>query len=402
MRILGFIALSYSDQGGFWYRDLGLLIRRLREMGHDAWLVAFKKEGDLPGGDWPVIVATQEDLADPAWWRKQAPEALILNAWSAPRWHAIRRAATSLGVPTVEKLDTDGVKSPRIWFRSALELSWHVNADLTDPLWKRSLMVVKETAKVLLVRCIPAVMDARMIRTMSLVPVYAAETPLAAARVRRFLTTFGASPMPRVVTIPHPVNTQFMGYQPGDVKEKLVVAVGRWRAVNKGWPMFFAVAKRFLKLCPDWKIVVVGPPPALDKADRRDVEALGSRLQLVGMRTPEEMAALYRRARIYLLPSTWESFNIAAAEALCCGCAVVGPGQLASVNYFASFRSGTVSHLRDVAHLTDAMMAEVGEWETGQRDPGAISKTAIDLFSVDSIAEKFLTIFRDWPPSKPK
>ncbi len=395
MRILGFIALSYSDQGGFWYRDLGLLIRRLREMGHDAWLVAFKKEDDLPSGEWPVIVATPEELADPAWWKAQAPEALILNAWSAPRWHAIRQAATSLRVPTVEKLDTDGVKSPRIWLRSALELACDVHSDTADPFWKRAFIAARESAKVFLVRLVPAVMDARMARTMSLVPVYAAESPLAASRVRRFLRISGASPVPRVVTIPHPVNTQFMAFQPGDAKEKLVVAVGRWRAVNKGWPLFFEVAKRFLALCPDWTIVVVGPPPLLDATAQREVEALGSRLQIVGLRTPEQIAALYRRARIYLLPSTWESFNIAAAEALCCGCSVVGPGQLASVHYFASFRSGTVSHVRDVAHVTDALMTEVEEWAAGQRDPAAISQTAIELFSVDSIAKRFLAIFRE-------
>jgi glycosyltransferase involved in cell wall biosynthesis len=293
----------------------------------------------------------------------------------------------------VEKLDTDGVKSPRIWFRNALEHSAQIQFARTDPFWKRALTVLRESAKVMLVRVVPAALDLRMISTMTLVPVQAAETPLAAARVRRFLRTFHASPEPRVVTIPHPVNTQFMGYQPGDAKEKLVAAVGRWPAANKGWPLLLQVALRFLDLCPDWSLVVAGPPPVLGASERRQVEALGSRFQIVGMLTPEELARQYRRARIYLLPSTWEAFNIAAAEALCCGCSVVGPSQVASVNYFASFRSGTVSHVRDAVHVTDAMMTEVAEWETGQRDPEAISRIAVSLFGMDAIADRFLTLF---------
>jgi glycosyltransferase involved in cell wall biosynthesis len=236
-------------------------------------------------------------------------------------------------------------------------------------------------------------LDAKMVRCMSHVPVYAAETPLAVARVKRFLRMYRATPMPRVVSIPHPANTSQMRWLPGDKKENIVVAVGRWDDAVKGWPLLFAIAKRFLRIRPDWKIVVAGTKPLLTGKDRQEIEALDGRLQLVGHMDHSKLCEYNRKARIYLLTSHGETFNIAAAEALCCGCSVVGPSQIASVSYFAGWQSGTPSFKRSPDHMTDALIAEVDEWEEGRRDPSAISQAAIAHLSVDAVAHRYLHIF---------
>jgi hypothetical protein len=113
LRILAVIPLVYGDQYGFWNRDVGLITCTFRSMGHDAWLVALHDPSQPPGLDKPVITATRRELEDSAWWRKQQPDAVIVNMWSATRFEAIRTAALSLEKPLIEKLDTDGVKSRR-------------------------------------------------------------------------------------------------------------------------------------------------------------------------------------------------------------------------------------------------------------------------------------------------
>lgn len=390
-RILACLPLPYSEEGGFWNRDLGVVVRKLRTMGHDAWLVALKFPGYEPHPDSPVIVESKEKLEDPAWWREQQPDAIIMAAWSAPRWHALRRAAASLGKPMVEKLDTDGVKSPRIWFWNGL-LQFAEPELLSASFLEKAAAAAKGLARTLLTYYVPGVLYGKMAQSMSLVPVYAAETPVASARVRRFLRIYKTSPMPRVVTIPHPTNTDWMRGASAEAKENIVIAVGRWHVIKKGFPLLLATAQRFLELRPDWRVVVVGQKPTLKPRLQREMEET-DRFTLLGSLNHEELSAWYRRSKIYFLPSSWESFNIAAAEALCCGCSVVGPASMASVTYFASFQSGTPSYVRSPDHMTDTLLAEVDEWETGHRDPEKISRTAFQIFSVDTVAEEFLKVF---------
>jgi glycosyltransferase involved in cell wall biosynthesis len=375
-RILALLPLIYGDSFGFWNRDMGLVVRTLRAMGYDAWLVALYHPEQTPGPDKPVIRATVQELGDPAWWQKQGPDAMILNTWAAPRHEAMRTAALSLGKPLVEKLDTDGIKSPKLGlflffihevFRYKYSDSWYVKA----------ATVIRAIVRTSVIYLFPALMDRRMIDGMSRVQVFAAETPLAVARVKRFLRLYQALPLPRVVTIAHPVNTTEMRLLPGDCKENVVVAVGRWNDAQKDWPLLFAIARRFLSIRPDWKIVVIGRLPCLSEKDRRELVSLENRLILSGPLEHQQLSDWNRKAKIYLMTSYYESFNIAAAEALCCGCSVVGPSQIASSSYFASRESGTPSYQRSPDHMTDALIAEVDEWGTGQRDPAKISQASL-------------------------
>jgi glycosyltransferase involved in cell wall biosynthesis len=390
-RILACLPLPYSEEGGFWNRDLGLIVRKLRVMGHDAWLVALKKPGHEPHPDSPVIVGSLAELEDPAWWRLQRPDAIILTAWGALPWHALRRAVAALGVPLVEKLDTDGVKSSRIWFWNTLMQRAEPEL-LTASLLQKGTAAATGLARTLVAHYVPSALYSPMVRSMSLVPAFAAETPVATARVKRFLRIYHASPMPRVVTIPHPANTDWMRGVPSEAKENIIIAVGRWHVIKKGFPFLLETAKRFLKIRPDWKIVVVGQKPTLKARMQREMEAM-DRFSLVGSLDHKELSSWYQRAKIYFLPSYWESFNIAATEALCCGCSVVGPSKMASVNYFTSFQSGTPSHVRSPDHMTDALLAEVDEWEAGHREPEKIAQTALQIFSAETVAEEFLKVF---------
>jgi len=402
LRILALLPLIYGDSYGFWNRDVGLIVRTLRSMGHDAWLVALYHPDQTPGPDKPVIRATLKELAEPAWWRKQQPDALIINTWAAPRYEAIRAAALSVKKPLIEKLDTDGVKSPRIWFYRYL-LRNLVAYRYSDPWHKKAKAFLNAIARALVVFTFPGLLDRKMVRGMSRVPVFAAETPLAVARVKRFLRLFGAAPMPRVVTISHPANTVQMRLMPGDLKENIVVAVGRWDDAVKDWPLLLEIAKRFLAIRPDWKMVVIGGLPRFSAKVRKELLSLRDRLIPTGLLEHQQLSEWNRKAKIYLLTSHCETFNIAAAEALCCGCSVVGPSQIASASYFAGSQSGTPSHLRTPDHMTDALVAEADEWEDNKRDPAKISQASLQNFDAETVAKCYLKIFEEMerPTSKP-
>ena len=121
MKVISFIPLIYSRSGAFWDRDLGLVTLGLQELGVDGLFAAL--QGDSPEQGRPLLTPTTSQARDSSWWRDQQPDAVILNAWGIPRHDGVRKAVCSLGCPVIEKLDTDGVKSPRIYPTHSLRRS---------------------------------------------------------------------------------------------------------------------------------------------------------------------------------------------------------------------------------------------------------------------------------------
>jgi glycosyltransferase involved in cell wall biosynthesis len=388
MKIISAIPIPYSIGGSFWKRDLGLVTLALRNLGHESWFTALT--GDNPPEEMPFISASRVQLADPQWWKRQNPDAIILNTWSATRHDDIRRAALSVGCPLIEKLDTDGVKSPQIYPWHSLRRPW-VDYDLRKPISQGMPRKGVAVARFFATYLFPSLLDRPMIRCMERVPVYSAETPVASARVRRFLRMYDANPMPRVVTVPHPVNTAQMGFSPADSKRNQVIAVGRWDDAVKGWPLLKTTAELFLKIAPDWSMVVAGPGAKVE--GKKMEERFSGRFSMIGRVGHEELNKLLRSSKIYLLTSHSETFNIAGAEALCCGCSIVGPGQIPSSAYFAAKNSGTISYLRNASHMSDSLMAEVDEWNNQRRNPERISSQWIAELGAEAVAKRYLEIF---------
>ena len=392
MKILAAIPLECDPEKNesWWFRDMGLVVTGLRKLGHEAYLVAHQKPGTR-ADDRPFIPATREEMSSAGWWKAQKPDAIIINTWSAPRHHAIRLAASAACKRVIEKLDTDGVKSPWIW-------PWHyvrrdaVAYELDKGFFARGRAFARAMARVLVVGGGPKLLDEKMVRCMESVPVYAAETPLAAERVRRFLRMYHADPMPRVEAIPHPANQELMQYD-NTPKENIVICVGRWNDAVKGWPLLVEIAARFLQVRKDWRVCVAGPDA--DPKDPR-LEKLGDtrgRFEITGKLDHQSLARLYRRAKIFLLTSHSETFNIAGAEALCAGCSVVGPSQIPSSAYFASRVSGTVSHVRNADHMADALLAEASEWDAGRRNATLISSEWGSQLGDMAVARRYVDIF---------
>ncbi len=395
MKVICAIPLGYCDSGSFWERDLGLVVLALRERGVDAWFCAIKGEEPLVGR--PLLTATREEMNDPGWWQAQKPDAIVLNTWSAPRHDRIRRAALSVGCPVIEKLDTDGVKSPRIYPWHHLRAGW-IHYNRRHPLTSALPRKCEAVAKSLITYLFPHLLDQPMIRCMERVPVFAAETPIASARVRRFLEMYDANPLPKVVTIPHPVDVSVMNWDQAPQKLNTVIAVGRWDMAVKGWPLLEQISRRFLEKMPEWKMVVAGA--GAEREGRRLEEAYPGRFRMLGSLDREALSRELVTAKIYLLTSHLETFNIAGAEALCCGCSVVGPAQIPSSAYFAGYESGTVSYLRTPDHMADALRAEAVEWEAGARNSERIAAFWKEKVGAPAVAQRYLEVIDGIPGSE--
>jgi glycosyltransferase involved in cell wall biosynthesis len=362
-------------------------------MGYDAWLVANGKQGEPPSKH-PVIIASTEQLFDPSWWKAQKPDGIILNTWSAPRYDALRAAAMETTPHVVEVLDTDGIRSPSISFWDYFAGCHGRYREIGSPKYRQIFSPLIALARAFVIRSFPFLLDEPMAKTMKRVPRLAAQSPLAAARIARFMRTFVAN-SPPVHFVPHPVNDEYMRYSETILRENKICSVAGWHRYQKDFPLFIRSLILFLASQPKWRAEIIGQLPAgFDPTRIAAPRDVCDRITFRGHLEHEMIAGVNQSSKIFLVTSRYESFHIGAAEALCCGCSVVGPANIASMPFFISANSGTISHRRKAEHFADALNAEVIAWERGWRDPVQISKTWRERVGTGVVAEQLVQLLK--------
>jgi len=397
-RILFAIPISYTLNPGFWTRDSGLVVLALRKMGYDAWFVALGDASTVTT-DRPVLPVSLETMKSADWWKAQHPDAVVLNTWSAPRYDAIRRAALAATPRVVERLDTSGANSARLFPRAHFVDSWGEHAEKL-PAYARWLAPVLAAARTALLYLFPRLMDVRMTTTMRQLPAVIVETPVAAARIGQMFKTFSGSNH-RIAMIPHPVNEETIHYDRVP-KENRIITVGRWASWQKDFSMLRKVLEGFLQRHPDWRATVVGSGvPTRDRAAGNGTGEWRQRITYHEKLTHEQLAVEYSRSKIYLMVSRYESFCIAAGEALCCGCSVVGSSAVPSSYYFAETQSGRVAETRTAKAFLETLDQEAGCWINGERNPEAIASVSRKRMGSHAVAQATLALLENILPGDP-
>jgi glycosyltransferase involved in cell wall biosynthesis len=374
-KILVLTPIPYGGWEGFYFRDNGITVRQFRQMGVDARLVVLKHTDNAPyREDMPTLTVTLRDMENAEWWREQNPWGAVLALWNAPRYDMIRQAALAVTPRVIERMDTDGVRSPAIWPRQFLR-----------PYSSVTRGVVVTLARMLF----PALIDRKIALTMSRMPVMCAESPLAVARIQRIIRMHGLKP-PRIAMISHPADTLELRYQSG-CKTNQVISVAGWARPEKDLPRMIGVMRCFLELHRDWCFCLVGDGVSEQILKEHGIKPdLLKRIRLTGWLTHDQLSAEYNRSRIFVLTSIGEGQNISAGEALVNGCSYVSAANLNGNSYLASMNSGTIAPVRSIAQICDALNAEVNEWATGRREPDQIAAQWNTRLGAESVCRQLL------------
>ncbi len=376
--------MTYSEGGGFWDREFGLVCLGLRMLGMDSRFVALGQPSQRE--DVPLILCTLAQMMDPNWWRQWNLEGVILNAWGSPRYEPIARAIKTAGVKLNVALDSNGIDHPHVWLRRYLYEKYYVEQDRTK--WFPAGWALLKT----LVTAFPA-HHTRTLQHLEHGDFLTLPSPLAQQRYRRFLMALRRPDLVgRLRYVPYPA-TQDMIYNPSIRKQPVIIAVGRWQSVQKGTPVLVRVLERVLSEQPGYSARIIGGG---EERVRRLVQPLNdgckSRINILGWVSHQQLAGHYQESQILLCTSHIESFHIASGEALCCGCSVVGDVRISSMPYFCSAGSGTLSCDLSVNNLGDALNAEIDAWRRGDRDPIQISATWTARLHPDRVAGMFLNL----------
>ena len=356
-----------SPRDNEWERDGGLLCQTLQSLGMDSRLVSlgqpFVQEGNRR------IVASLEQMEDSDWWRQWNLLGVILYSWAAPRYEGVARAISRAGLKCIVKIDSDGYKSPRQgWVR----FCWSYYTICRDS--RRRWPALQAVSKTILFSLFPAIYDLPMLRHLAFADVIGIESPMARELLCDLLRRCGRDDLAgKVRTNPHPV-TMDMRYVSSVSKERLVLGVARWDGWAKDTPRFVNALIRFLLTETEFKAELIGTgADILIRLLDLVPAGIHERIKVVGPVEHEKLQSYYQRAQIILFTSRGESGPIAAEEALCCGCSVVGPASLPSLHWFCGEDCGTLANGRSVPSLTSALRKEAQAWRDGKRNPQRIS-----------------------------
>ena len=390
---LTMIPMEFRDIPEFWQRDAGLVCLGFRAIGVESRFIAL---GATPSRDnLPLILASREQVEDAVWWRQRQPEGVVL--WGAHRVDAIARAIKSAGARLVVHLDTDGYCSPHAGFWPYLRETADVfRDDGRRPAWLLAAL------KACLHRWIPRLHDHGFRAMAATADLLTINSPLAEQRVRRLLAQRGELNLAEKVNlIPSPLALD-ADFDPSVAKLPQIVAAGRWQSYQKDAPTALRVLGRVLEAHPDYSALMIGSGgERLERLRARLPAGTQTRIKLAGYVSRAELLQAYRQSQIMLVSSRFESLNLAAVEALACGCSVVGWGQIASLAYLASAGSGTTAPSRAVVDYADALSAEIAAWRRGERRPEEFGRHWRERFAAPGYAASVLAHFdRSFSQSK--
>jgi glycosyltransferase involved in cell wall biosynthesis len=153
-------------------------------------------------------------------------------------------------------------------------------------------------------------------------------------------------------------------------------------------------AVELLTAIPELDLVAVGPPtPYIDGVRARVAElGLGERVTLLGYVGRAELDALYGQATLALVPSRYEGFGYALAEALCAGLPVVAARSSSLIEVAGA--DAPLVDPDDAAGWVDAVRALLADRDAAEARAAAVRRRALARFSWPNAAAALLAIYR--------
>lgn len=358
--------VAFGGGPDFFARDSGLMCRGFQAIGCESRAVM---PGEPQAGDEADLIRTHyANLESAGWWKSHQLDGVVLYAWGRPKYRKVAAAIREAGIFLVLNQDNGGLISPLAGFRGWLE-EQRIMAD-------NRISLLKLVARGLTVGLLAT--DPLRACHLKQGNVIACVSPAAAEHYRKLCRIYGGDELARRVTcIPHPVEPGFHFETPAATKSRQVVCVGRWQDhLQKRPRLMQAVLQQLVESDLEVRVEVIGTTTAELHDWHRSLGAgVRDRVHLRGKVDRGQLAGILRDSRIFYSPSAYESFGIAAGEALCCGCSVVAGRSIsmASFEWFVSMDSGRLAVPDDVQGHLQALREELACWDQGHREPTAIS-----------------------------
>lgn len=371
-----------------WQRDIVVIARQFAAMGHDAKCVRLhSKDGtEYPG----VLQVGLSEMVSRDWWASKAPDLVVANTWGDPRWNGLVSAVKSAGIRLLVRLDSSGFNSPLGQWSAHFRFGYDGERDKGNGVFPAAVRAFAKTAAF----SFPFIRDAKMLRQFDLADRITIESHAGFENLARSLRWLRRADLLRKISVlPHPVVPEVAGMPIPSSKENVIMCAGRWDAYFKDSPLMARVFVGVLQSVPGWRVRVYGRNPEPFSEARASLPPdVAERMEIVGLKPHSETMEGWMRSRICLFTSRMEGNPLAAEEALCCGCTVVGPSVIPSMRTLADGDFGSMAATRDERGFDAALRGEMKLWDSGRRDPARIATLARAQFTAEAVCRGILAI----------
>lgn len=194
--------------------------------------------------------------------------------------------------------------------------------------------------------------------------------------------------------VPSPVTPIFSDETLLPPKENIIISIGRWDDLRqKNTKLMIKTLAVFLRREKNYTAKIIGSgKDIVEKLLSRYANDVSDRIEVTGPLSHDKLKKHLMAAKIFFMPSRWESFGLAAAEAICCGCSIVGT-PLEPLRYLSmqGFSGVTAVNFSKKAVLA-ALLLGVGKWERKEYNPEEIANFWRRKLDRKSIAKEFIKI----------
>jgi glycosyltransferase involved in cell wall biosynthesis len=351
-------------------KDPGQIPLGLRDIGTQTELITLeKKELTDYKAPFPIRKTQWERLSQTEFWATVDSDAVVSYTWLGAQYMPMLSKIKGSGKKAVIKIDSDG------------HVGWPLHpVYLRIPLSEaksfrnfKSRITYSIPFKSLHKRAVTAALG--RIKQIELSDGVIIESPAALSKLNYFLNWWGRPDLTKKTHfVPDPVTPDFTD-APLKKKENVLISYGRWEDIpQKNTVNLVKAVADFLKKRPEYTAVIFGSgKDVLEQLVSTLPKNIANRFNLLGFVEREKIPGLLAGAKMFVTPSRWESFSIAAGESLCMGCSVVGT-PVESFHYLvADGLSGTVSGDFGRKQFLSAMLADAAKWDRGCYDPEKIA-----------------------------
>lgn len=383
--------VAFGGGEDFFARDSGLMCRGLQSAGVSCFAVM--PEPVQEGDDADLLRVPFSNLESVDWWRSLGVDLVVLYAWGSPKFRHVAAAIHRAGIFLVLNQDNGGLISPSCgwwpWLIEQRVITGAGNGLASE------LRFLKRALYGIVVGLL--ISDRLRAAHLSQGDVIACVSPIAAGHHRRWCLRWGGKDLAnRVDFLPHPV-CELYRWESNRVKTRRIVAVGRWNDdIQKRPELLCRVAALVMQRDKAVHLDVVGQQGrAIERWWQQLPVDLQARVKLWGRVSPAELQSIMTGAQVSYCSSSFESFHIASAEALCCGCSVVAArsNSLAALQWFVSDDSGTLVENDTAEGHADALLLELDHWRQGRREPKQLAERWIERLHASRVARQILRWF---------
>lgn len=381
--------IAFGGGPDFFARDSGLMCRGFQTLGIESRAVM---PGERQTGDEADLIRTEfSNLESVDWWKSQRLDGVVLYAWGRPKFRKVAAAIHQAGIFLVLNQDNGGLVSPLAGLRDWMEEQWILSGKGRGfGAWLRFFKLTLRGLSAGLF-----LTDPLRAAHLKQGDVIACVSPDAAIHYRKLCRIYsGRKLADKVWVVPHAVEPRFLFA--GEKKRKQVACVGRWEDVVQKRPwLLMEVMSELIGFDPTVSVVIAGTATNELTAWHRSLSAdQRERIHLRGKVDRDELAEILAESRIFYSPSAFESFGIAAAEALCSGCSVVAGRSvsMAGFEWFVSGGSGLLADSDDSGGHLEALRREFANWEQGARNPERIAAIWCGRLHAHNVAKEILEL----------